>query len=87
MRLQDLITDRKVYENVEHHRDDECYGRVTLDFAVDTVLRVCDLMILVKRPRKQERESADPGDPKYGESITNEPFLDENGMDTFEKEI
>lgn len=87
MEHEDFITNRKEYKSIEEHGHDEGRGHVTLYFHVDTVLRVCDLIVVVQRPREHDHGSADSGDPKSCENMTYESLLEKNGMDAFEKEI
>lgn len=87
MELENFITDGKEYDSVEQHGHNERRGHVALDFHIDAVLCVCDLIIIVQRPRKHYRGGANPGDPKNCKSMTNESFLEINGVDTFEEEI
>ena len=87
MELENFITDRKEYESVEQHGHNERRGHVALDFSVDAVLCVCDLIVIVQQPRKHCRGGANPCNPKNCKSMTNESILEKNGMDTFEEEI
>lgn len=87
MEHENFITDRKEYKGVEQHGHDECRGHVTLYFRVDAVLCVCDLIVVMQRPREHYRGSANSDNPKNCKSMTNESVLEKHGMDTFEKEI
>jgi hypothetical protein len=84
---ENFIRDGKEYESVEQHRHNERRGDVALDFEVDAVLCVGDLIVIVQRPRKHHRGGANPGKPKNCKSMTNKSFLEKNGVDTFEEEI
>lgn len=52
MEYENFVTDRKEYESIKEHRHYECRGHVILDFDVDAVLCVCDLIVIVEGPRE-----------------------------------
>lgn len=85
MEHENFIRDRKEHQDIEHHGHDESRGHITLDFDVDAVLGVCDLIVVMQRPRKHYCGGANCSNPKNCESMTNESFLEINGMNTHEK--